>query len=69
MSDLVTMVGVLVTRVGVLLMLLVLRTLLLRATESLLAKDPPSRFFFLGGRCGVSELGVRLRPDNSPDEP
>ena len=44
-----------------------LLTLFLLATESLLAKDP-SRFFFLGGRFGVSELGVRLRPDSSPLE-
>ena len=48
-------------------MLLALLTLLLLATESLLAKDP-SRFFFLGGRFGVSELGVRFRPDSSPLE-
>ena len=60
-------VSLLVTMVGVLLMLFALLTLFLLATESLLAKDP-SRFFFLGGRFGVSELGVRLRPDSSPLE-
>ena len=61
-SDLETMVAVLLT----LFVLLTLRTLLRLATESLLVRDTPSLFFFLGGLLGVWLLGVRLRPDSSP---
>ena len=61
-------VSLLDTMVGVLLMLLVLLTLFLLATESLLVMDcPPSLRFFRGGLFGVSELGVRFLADRSPE--
>ena len=60
-------VSLLDTKVGVLLMLLVLLTLFLLATESLLVMDCPSLLFFLGGLFGVSEFGVRFLADRSPE--
>ena len=50
------------TEVGVLRTLRARRTLRRRATESP-APASPSRFFLRGGLLGVSELGVRFRPD------
>ena len=57
------------TEVGVLRTLRARRTLRRRATESPApAPASPSRFFLRGGLLGVSELGVRFRPDTEPAE-